>query len=214
MLDRNVAIDCVLLPNRGVECGSLLGWSFSDHGLCPVNIGHIFCGHFHEIAIVQAVQRSDLCIWQCCDLLPLHLEGDLILESKANPMPVQWLQTTPTFNMQTRWENVTWNKENTWGMRTSWGILVIFMWHPPLGGQEQVFRPFQATETLLGNFWPKKNFFSTAWTQFVPGTPWCHCICMWSWVVQTNFFLTVFLYLKNRLCTYSSGGEINPGHYF
>ena len=146
-----------------------------------------FCGHFHEIAIVQAVQWSDLCFWQCRDSLPLYLEEDLILESQANPMPMQWLCTTPTFNMETKWENVTWNKENTWGTRTSWGIAVIFMWHPPLGGHEQVFRPFEAQKLCWVIIGPRRIFFSTACIGFVLGTPWCHCICTWS-RLRTIFF--------------------------
>ena len=59
MLDWKVAIDCALLPKCGVERGSLLGWSFSDHGLCPVNLGHNFVVVFTKLRLCRLCNDRD-----------------------------------------------------------------------------------------------------------------------------------------------------------
>ena len=152
-VDRDAAIDCAPMPFCGHEQCSFLGWSFSVHGLRPVNLGHKFVVDFTQLRSCQLCCGSDRWIGLCCDSLPwkwlICAQGILrapILpwnpldpESQVIPVPVQRSRTTPTFNMRTNWENATWNKENTWGTRTWWGIAVIFMWPTPLGGHEWPF---------------------------------------------------------------------------
>ena len=137
MLNRNVAIDCASLPNRRVECGSLLGWSFSKHGLGPVNLGHNFSGRFHKIMIVPAVLRSDLCFWLCRDSLPLYLEADLILGSQEIPMPVQGCtqyshhhRCEPTGRMPSS------TTKTLEGRELHGGIAVMYVTRTSLGGHE------------------------------------------------------------------------------
>ncbi len=63
MLDRDVAIDCAPTSERRVECGSFLGWSFSNHGLRLANLGHILWS-FSQVTIVQLC-NDWTCVFGC-----------------------------------------------------------------------------------------------------------------------------------------------------
>ena len=167
MLNQNVAIDCTLLPNPRVESGALLGWFFSDHGLRPVNRGHNF------VVVFTKSRSCGLCYNRICESVCAMTRSQFILKKTWFLSPKMIL--CPCSNRALLPPSTC--KQN--------GRM------PPLGGHEQVFRPFGATETLLGNLRPKKNFFSTVWILFLPGTPWCYCICMWS-RVWTIFFSPYF----------------------
>ena len=61
------------MPFCGHEQCSFLGWSFSVHGLRPVNLGHKFVVDFTKSRSCQLCCGSDRWIGLCCDSLPWKL---------------------------------------------------------------------------------------------------------------------------------------------
>ncbi len=56
--DRDSAILRLPKPFYRVESSSLLGWLVYDHGLCPVNLDHIYCAGWAAIGFVHQLCRD------------------------------------------------------------------------------------------------------------------------------------------------------------